>query len=73
MEQRMFIKLAFEDDFSADETHRNLIARYGHQALSYSTVTYWRREFQRGRENVSTRRDPADLRILQWPHEFKLN
>ena len=52
MEQRVFIKIAFEDGLAALETHRKLVEHYGGEALSYPSVTYWRREFRMGRQDV---------------------
>jgi transposase len=52
MEQCIVIKIAMEDGLNAIETHQKLVHRYGQNALSYSTVTYWRREFRSGRTDV---------------------
>jgi histone-lysine N-methyltransferase SETMAR len=52
MEQRIFIKITFEDGLNAVETFRKLVERYGKDALSYPSVTYWRREFRGGRKDV---------------------
>jgi hypothetical protein len=52
MEQGVFIKLAFEDGLETLETHRKLVEHSGREALSYPSVTYWRREFRAGRQSV---------------------
>jgi hypothetical protein len=52
MEQRMVIKIAMEDGLNAIERHQKLVHRYGQDAISYPTVTYWRREFRSGRTDV---------------------
>jgi hypothetical protein len=49
IEQRVFIKIAFEDGFEALETHRKLAEHYGREALSYHSVTDWRGEFRADR------------------------
>jgi hypothetical protein len=48
MEQRVFRKIAFQDGLEALETHRKLVEHSGREALSYPSVTYWRREFRAG-------------------------
>jgi hypothetical protein len=40
MEQRVFIKMAFEDGLEALETHRKLVEHYGREALSCPSVTH---------------------------------
>jgi len=52
MEQRLVIKIAWKEGLPADEIHRKLKDIYGDDALSYSAVTYWLREFRRGRTSV---------------------
>jgi hypothetical protein len=52
MEQRVLIKIAFEDGLEALDTHRKLVEHYGREALSYPNVTDWRREFLAGRQSV---------------------
>jgi hypothetical protein len=52
MEQRVFIRIAFEDGLEALETHRKLFEHDGREALSYSSVTFWRREFRAGQQSV---------------------
>jgi hypothetical protein len=52
MEQRVFIKIAFEDGLEALETHQKLVEHYGREALSYPNVRDWRRELHAGRRSV---------------------
>jgi hypothetical protein len=52
MEQRIFIKLAFEYGANVSQTYRKLVDHSGSDALSHSGVTYWRREFRGGRKDA---------------------
>jgi hypothetical protein len=49
MEQRIFIKIAFEDGRNATQTYRKLVDRHRSDVLRYSRLVYWRREFSGGR------------------------
>jgi hypothetical protein len=46
------MRVTFESFLYAAETFQLLVERYGKDAPSYPSVTYWRREFHGGREDV---------------------
>jgi len=56
MEQRLYIKILREEHHKAKEIAEKLVQHFGTEALSYSEVCYWMREFARGREQVEDAR-----------------
>jgi hypothetical protein len=52
MDQRILIKIAFEDGLSASESYQNSVGRYGQDILSCRTMIYWRRELREGRKDA---------------------
>jgi hypothetical protein len=70
MEQRLFIKLAFEDGVQGDITYGNLVERYGREALCYSAFTYWHWEFRRGRQDIED--DPRSGRIPDFEIQIRI-
>jgi hypothetical protein len=66
MEQRLFIRIGHVDAPQCMQIHVKLFELYGRDALSYSEVCYWNRQFIMGREYVEdARRDvrPPDVGI----------
>jgi hypothetical protein len=45
LEQRLFIKISQRDGLQCKRLHLNLVELYGDDALSYSEVRYWSRQF----------------------------
>jgi hypothetical protein len=50
MEQRPFIKISRLDGLQCRKIHHKLLELYGDDALFYSEMCYWSRQFLMGRE-----------------------
>jgi hypothetical protein len=50
MGQRLFIKISRRESLQCKPSHPELVEPYGGDALSYSEVCYWRRQFLMGRK-----------------------
>jgi hypothetical protein len=64
MEQRLFIKSRRQNGLRCMQIHFKLLKLYAGNALSYSEVCYWSRQFLMGREYVEDARrtsQPLDL------------
>jgi hypothetical protein len=56
MEQRFFIKISLRGGLQCRQIHLELLELYGDDAVSYSAVCYWNRQFLIAREYVEDAR-----------------
>jgi hypothetical protein len=66
MEQRILMKIAFENGLNAMQTYQKLVDHYVSDVLSYLSVTAWRREFCGGRKHVEDSPRSGNRQIFEF-------